>query len=453
MTDATIRQIPIAGVVVGERMRSARDVGELSASIERLGLLHPITVHEDGRLISGHHRLRACEALGWTDIPARVVDYDDIDAELAEIDENLVRNELTELERGRHLGRRRELHEARFPETRNANERGGPGRGHKTAVDSTAVLPFTRDASTKLGVSESTVRQSIQIARDLSPDVQDAIRDTPLADRKDDLLKLSRMDADEQRDIAERITTGQAKNVKEAKRAAHREALAGRLAAAPPADERYTLHHVDIEGALEMDTLANDSLDLIITDPPYGRDSLECFRVLGSFAECYLKPGGSILAMSGQAYLPDVLECIGGDQMIEGDPEPWPSGLTYHWTLCYLTPGGQASQMWDRRVNTFWKPVFWFTKGKPTVSDWVGDVTKSDPNDNDKRLHEWGQSESGMRDLMRRFCRPGDVVCDPFMGAGTTGVIALELGCTFIGLDQDADAVAVARGRLAGCQK
>ena len=87
------------------------------------------------------------------------------------------------------------------------------------------------------------------------------------------------------------------------------------------------------------------------------------------------------------------------------------------------------------------------------MTDWVGDVAKSAVNDNDKRLHEWGQSESGMRDLMRRFCRPGDVVCDPFMGAGTTGVIALELGCTFIGLDQDADAVAVARGRLAGCQK
>ena len=193
-------------------------------------------MHEDGRLISGHHRLRACEALGWTDISARVVDYDDIDAELAEIDENLVRNELTELERGRHLGRRRELHEARFPETRRGGLPGqaGGGKAAKT-VESTAFAPGT---AKKLGVSESTVRQSIQIARDISPDVQDSIRDTPLADRKDGLLKLSRMGADEQRQIAERITTGRAKNVKDAKRDAHREALAEQLAAAPRRKER-----------------------------------------------------------------------------------------------------------------------------------------------------------------------------------------------------------------------
>ncbi len=29
--------------------------------------------------------------------------------------------------------------------------------------------------------------------------------------------------------------------------------------------------------------------------------------------------------------------------------------MTYHWTVAYLTPGGQAVQLWDRKVNAFWK--------------------------------------------------------------------------------------------------
>ena len=43
------------------------------------------------------------------EIPAHVVTLDEIEAELAEIDENLIRNELTVLQRGEQLVRRKEL--------------------------------------------------------------------------------------------------------------------------------------------------------------------------------------------------------------------------------------------------------------------------------------------------------------------------------------------------------
>jgi site-specific DNA-methyltransferase (adenine-specific) len=122
-------------------------------------------------------------------------------------------------------------------------------------------------------------------------------------------------------------------------------------------------------------------------------------------------------------------------------------GLTYHWTLAYLTPGGQAVQLWQRKVNTFWKPILVFTKGEYTGA-WFGDVAKSDVNDNDKRFHEWGQSESGMVDLIERLTKPGDLIVDPFLGAGTTGVAALATGRQFIGCDIDADHVAKADARI-----
>lgn len=43
----------------------------------------------------------------------------------------------------------------------------------------------------------------------------------------------------------------------------------------------------------------------------------------------------------------------------------------------------------------------------------------------------------------------GDVVCDPFVGSGSSAVAALRAGCSFIGADIDADAVDLTRARCA----
>jgi ParB family transcriptional regulator, chromosome partitioning protein len=64
----------IADIVIGTRHR--RDMGDLSAlaaSIEDIGLLNPITVDENGRLLAGARRLAACKLLGWTEISVNVV--------------------------------------------------------------------------------------------------------------------------------------------------------------------------------------------------------------------------------------------------------------------------------------------------------------------------------------------------------------------------------------------
>ena len=136
-----------------------------------------------------------------------------------------------------------------------------------------------------------------------------------------------------------------------------------------------------------------------------------------------LKNGGSLICMTGQSYLPDVIRLLSTE-------------MRYHWCLSYLTPGGQSSQLFQRRVNTFWKPVLWFVKGDYS-GDWTGDVLKSSVNDNDKRFHEWGQSISGMKDIIERLTNPDDTILDPFLGGGTTGFVSVTRGRKFIGVDID----------------
>lgn len=180
--------------------------------------------------------------------------------------------------------------------------------------------------------------------------------------------------------------------------------------------------------------IAYQSIDVIITDPPYGKEYLYVYGELAEAATYLLKPNGSLLVMIGQSYLPEILLKLSVN-------------LTYHWVVAYLTPGGQSAQLWDRKVNTFWKPILWFVNGE-YQGDWVGDVTKSSVNDNDKNRHEWGQSESGMADIIERFSKPDDLILDPFMGAGTTGRVALDLGRRFIGIDKSENSIAIAKQRI-----
>ena len=71
---ATRAERRIADIRIGKRhRRDLGDVAELATSIEDIGLLHPITVHENGLLLAGARRLAACKQLGWTTIPVTVV--------------------------------------------------------------------------------------------------------------------------------------------------------------------------------------------------------------------------------------------------------------------------------------------------------------------------------------------------------------------------------------------
>lgn len=90
--------MPVDDIEVVERFR--RDLGDIDAlatSIRYSGLLHPVVVTREGRLVAGQRRLEAVKRIGWTEVPVRVAWSVDSarDALIAERDENTCRKAMT----------------------------------------------------------------------------------------------------------------------------------------------------------------------------------------------------------------------------------------------------------------------------------------------------------------------------------------------------------------------
>lgn len=226
--------VPITDIQVGKRLRGLKEatVGELVESIGQLGLQVPISVttgiakrpgNADGisfHLVVGAHRLEACRRLGWEEIEAAVVQMDDDERLLWEIDENLCRAELTELERGEHLLKRKEVYERKFPQTRQhiagavaANQAMG------NATENFSVASFAKDTATKTGVTDRAIRQSIRRARKIDEKVRDRIRDVPeIADSGVELDALADLEPQQQRKAVALVESGQAAGIRDAKK-------------------------------------------------------------------------------------------------------------------------------------------------------------------------------------------------------------------------------------------
>lgn len=386
-------------------LMEGREFDDLVTDIELHGCREPIYLL-DGKILDGRNRWRACEKIGAR---PTLVDYEGDDAAAFVISLNLHRRHLSESQRMLVAGKLANLRD-----------------GQRADQAAQTCAPVTQSAAAEmLNVS----RRGVQLAREVidrgSPDLVAAVEQGRVSVSA--AADVSSLPKGQQSEIVARgekeivATANKIRAQKKVERKAERVEKVAKLAAkVAPASDRYQIYLQPCSSLVE---LPPESVDWVITDPPYPREFLSVYDDLAIGAAHVLKPGGSLLCMVGHSYLPDVIRSL-------------EAGLLYHWTLAYLVPGGQATQIFPRKINTFWKPVLWFVKGG-YAGDWIGDTTRSDVNDNDKTRHHWGQSESGMRDLMRRFVKPGDTVLDPFMGAGTTGVVALDLGATFIGLDID----------------
>ncbi|WP_322170578.1 ParB/RepB/Spo0J family partition protein [Acutalibacter caecimuris] len=199
-------KIKIDEVRINSGRREARvdNVQELAKSIAEIGLLNPVTVTADNILIAGRHRLEAARLLGWTEIECTVCEVDGLLAELAEIDENMVRTNLSPIEFGDLLLKRKQIYETLHPETRQGMRNGQTSKNDNLSVLETRS--FTQDTADKLGVSPRTVERQVQIAKNLTPETKEILQSSGKKITKRDALNLSRLEPEQQEKAAQEMS-------------------------------------------------------------------------------------------------------------------------------------------------------------------------------------------------------------------------------------------------------
>jgi ParB-like chromosome segregation protein Spo0J len=168
------------------RPYNATAVVELSRSIAAIGLQSaPTVIERDGRfvLVAGRHRIEALKMLHVDSVLVRLVDFDDVEARMWTISENLFRAELTVGQRAEQVAEYAKL----SAEKRDAEKPGqvaqvSGGRG-KEGGNSLAA----RD----LGITREEVRRAKTIAA-LPEQTKKAARDAGLDDNQSALLKAAK---------------------------------------------------------------------------------------------------------------------------------------------------------------------------------------------------------------------------------------------------------------------
>lgn len=172
-----IDRVPVDHIDIPPRLRAVdvSKVSRLAESIGAIGLQAPITLYQSSPdaegfdLIAGAHRLEAVRSLGWEWIDAIFMQADEIDRQLWEIDENLMRSELTPTQQAEHLAKRKELWDAK--------QESGPscptftGRGNKQ---------FAAETSEATSLSKRALNRAISRANNITEEARDAIRGTEL---------------------------------------------------------------------------------------------------------------------------------------------------------------------------------------------------------------------------------------------------------------------------------
>lgn len=195
--------------------------------------------------------------------------------------------------------------------------------------------------------------------------------------------------------------------------------------------------------------IPNKSIDLLLTDPPYGVigktqkwDDVE----IESFTKKWwkmlkpkMKENSSAYIFFGQKYIPLGFKIFKPHRML----------IWHHPNLAKPT---KKMFLWT------YDPIFYIKFGKPTFQpSFVGsenvDVFKySKPQSNwpsNMRFHPTSKPLELIKILVKISSKENDIVIDPFLGGGTTAVASQHLNRRFIGIEKELKYCAISKQRLA----
>lgn len=396
----------ISQIIIGNRTRKhLGDIQQLADSISSIGLLHPIVVTSDNRLIAGYRRIMAYKLLGKDEIPHTVANsLDGLLVTLAEQHENTCRLDFTPSE-AVEIGRAVEPLEREAAKERQKLAGQNYGNGKLASEKFSEANGNALDkVATIAGMSRPTYAKAKTVveAAEEMPELVYIVKEMDETGKVDRAIKELR-----------RVTKEQA-----------------RQKSTPKIPQNSNIWHGQFQSFI--DKIQPDSVDLIFTDPPYNENAIQLYQELGQFAQQVLKPGGLCLSYSGQIFLPQVINALS-------------ESLEYLWTFAVRHNSGYT-RIFKVNARNMWKPILVYCK--PPAEIWWKTIDDMVDGKMEKDNHEWQQALNEAEYYLKALCPSGGLVIDPFAGSGTTLVAAKKLGLQFIGIEDDIDDIEKINKRL-----
>lgn len=406
-------KVRIDQIEIPERFRKEYgDVEELTESIKLHGLINPITVSVNGSnvtLVAGGRRLAACRILGFETVECRAyTELLETERREIEIEENIKRKALTwqeEVKATEELARLR------------AKKREGIERRTDFAIVELAE---------ELEMSEGGLSQDIQLAQ--------ALREYP--------------------ELALEENKSRAfKKYQQKKESIYREALASVLSSS---NEDFTLHEGDCLDVL--DKMEESSIDLIITDPPWGveveknafigenpltyEDSEEpTFKLLYEVVpklNRVLKDGSHMYFFFGTKQYTRIYALLS----THFDVYPIP--------LIWKRPHGGPNTFPLLKFNPDYETFFFCKKGRRNLTRASETTFVYDRPGLGVKLHPQEKPLGLIEELVELSSYPNEIILDPFAGSGVVGEAALKAKRKVILIEKEKEWVDKIRIRLGG---
>lgn len=217
-----------------------------------------------------------------------------------------------------------------------------------------------------------------------------------------------------------------------------------------------------------MKNMPDESIDLIVTDPPYPTTARGNAGNSGGMLQKDINKKGKVFAYNSidcKEYAPEFYRVLkdGSHCYV----------MTNHVNLIHMlntfTKNGFRfikSLIWDKGNKIMgqyymsqFEYILFFRKGKGVrinncgTSDIISVPNKKQKGEDGKNLHDTEKPVGLMDVIIGNSSKEGELVLDPFMGIGAAGVSAVNLNRNFIGIELDEKYFNIAKERLEDVDK
>ena len=398
-------KIKLKDITVGERFRKEfNNIDLLAESIRTKGLLNPIVIDENNILIAGERRYKAHQMLKLEEIEVTYFrDLSELEKKEIELEENIMREAFTWQE---EISAKAQLHKLK------QKIHGVATPGHKVEGAWTA-----KDTADVLGISTGKMSDELQLHRMMKvfPELN-----------------------------KEKSKTAAVKKMKQKQEELMQNELAKRLKQHGMISQPGIIHGDCIE---EMSKMKSGSIDLILTDPPYGIDIGKAqtfgrsspqktyedsehttFDMLDkAFKEMYrvLKDDRHMYIFFGIDKYSEIVKLLRKHNFeVYNIPIIWDKGS-----------GSYPSQS-TTYVHSY-EPFLHVMKGKRKLNGTPRDLFPIKRVPSNVKIHPSEKPTELLRELINLSSLPGEIVLDCFGGSGSTAIAARECNRKSITIETD----------------